>query len=111
MGSYNVLSRMDALKLFGKVDGAAQSFAIRPESVVLLKESAESLGTDRRIAAGMIRSVSILGNVIRYGVEAAGVRLTIDALNDGRTLPLAERSLVLLALDESQLLQLEKEGA
>ncbi|WP_217591855.1 ABC transporter ATP-binding protein [Cohnella sp. GbtcB17] len=111
MGSYNVLSRTDAFKLFGKVDGAAQSFAIRPESVVLLKGRTDSPGSDRRIAEGMIRSVSILGNVIRYGVEAAGVRLTIDALNDGRSLPLAEQSPVLLALDESQLLHLEKEGA
>lgn len=111
MGSYNVLSRTDAFKLFGKVDGAAQSFAIRPESLVLLKGRSDSLASDRRIAEGKIYSVSILGNVIRYGVEAAGVRLTIDALNDGRSLPLAEQCPVLLALDESQLLHLEKEGA
>lgn len=111
MGSYNVLSRADAFKLFGKVDGAAQSFAIRPESFVLLKGRTDALASDRRIAEGMIRSVSILGNVIRYSVEAAGVRLTIDALNDGRSLPLAEQSPVLLVLDESQLLHLEQEGA
>ncbi|SFA73749.1 putative spermidine/putrescine transport system ATP-binding protein [Cohnella sp. OV330] len=111
MGSYNVLSRTDAFKLFGKVDSAAQSFAIRPESVALLKGPAESPEPDRRIAEGTIHSVSILGNVIRYGVEAAGVRLTIDVLNDGRSLPFAERSPIRLALDESQLLHLEKEGA
>ncbi|MFC3800759.1 ABC transporter ATP-binding protein [Cohnella sp. GCM10012308] len=111
MGSYNVLSRADASKLFGNVDSAAHSFAIRPESVVLLTGRTEPLGSGRRVAEGMIRSVSILGNVIRYAVEAAGVRLTIDALNDGRSLPLAEQSPVLLALDESQLLHLEKEGA
>ncbi|CAI6084226.1 ABC transporter ATP-binding protein [Cohnella sp. JJ-181] len=111
MGSYNVLSRQDALRLFGRVERAAESYAVRPESVVLLNGRNEPLEPGRRVAEGIIRSMSILGNVIRYDVEAADVRLTIDALNDGRSLPLAEGSPVLLALDEAQLLHLDREGA
>jgi len=111
MGSYNVLTRPEALKLFDGLEGSADSFAIRPESVVLLSGSAQPLPADKRIVEGTICAVSLLGSIIRYAIDAAGVRLTIDALNDGRSLPLAERSPVLLALDESQLLHLEKEGA
>jgi putative spermidine/putrescine transport system ATP-binding protein len=113
MGSYNVLSRPEALRLFEQVDSRAESFAIRPESVILLNEKThnEAVHAGKRIVEGTIHSVTILGNIIRYSIDAAGVRLTIDALNDGRSLRTGERSLVSLALDDSQLLHLEKEGA
>ncbi|MNU11250.1 hypothetical protein D3C72_2589560 [compost metagenome] len=60
---------------------------------------------------GTVHSASILGNVIRYAIDAAGIRLTVDALNDGRSRRLEEDRKVALALDRAQLLQLEKEGA
>ncbi|MCD9020363.1 ABC transporter ATP-binding protein [Cohnella silvisoli] len=112
MGSYNVLTRTDAIRLFGDGIGMAESFAIRPESVRLLSEmeSASSIG-GKRIVEGKIDSITILGNVIRYSVDAAGVLLTIDILNDGRSLRMEESGTIRLALDPSQLLQLEKEGA
>jgi putative spermidine/putrescine transport system ATP-binding protein len=113
MGSYNVLTRSEALRLFERLDSTAESFAIRPESVILLgeEERKEALHAGKRVVDGTIYSVSILGNIIRYAIDAAGVRLTIDALNDGRSLRIGERSPVSLALDDSQLLHLEKEGA
>jgi putative spermidine/putrescine transport system ATP-binding protein len=113
MGSYNVLTKPEALRLFNQVDSSAESFAIRPESVILLSEEArnEALSEDKRIVDGTIYSVSILGNIIRYAIDAEGVRLTIDTLNDGRSLRLGENSRVSLALDHSQLLHLEREGA
>lgn len=113
MGSYNVLTRTEALQLFGQVNRTAESFAIRPEALVLVTGSARN-GAElagKRIVEGKVHSVSILGNIIRYAVDAAGVRLTVDALNDGRSLRMGEQSLVTLALDDSQLLQLEREGA
>ncbi len=115
MGSYNVLTRTEAARLFGDAIGLAESFAIRPESVRLLPVLSEEEGASpiagKRIVEGMIESVTILGNVIRYFVDVAGVSLTIDILNDGRSLRMEQRGTVRLALDPSQLLQLEREGA
>ncbi|OBZ11375.1 ABC transporter ATP-binding protein [Bacillus sp. FJAT-26390] len=113
MGSYNVLTKPEVMRLFEQVDSTAESFAIRPESVVLLDEEARlaAVREGKRIVEGTIHSVSILGNIIRYAIDAASVRLTIDVLNDGRSLRLGESSRVCLAMDHSQLLHLEREGA
>ncbi|MBJ6361798.1 ABC transporter ATP-binding protein [Paenibacillus sp. GCM10012307] len=113
MGSYNVLTRPEVLSLFGQVDSGSESFAIRPESVVLLSEEtrSEAIGTGKHIVDGTVHSTTILGNVLRYSVLAAGVRLTIDALNDSRSLRVGQNSPVSIALDASRLLHLEKEGA
>jgi putative spermidine/putrescine transport system ATP-binding protein len=113
MGSYNVLSRAEALVLFRSVGSTADSFAIRPEALRLLPED-EGTGadTDGRIEMrGTVRSVSVLGNIIRAVVEAAGIPLTVDLLNDGRWLRVQEGENVTLVLDADQLLQLEQEGA
>ncbi|WP_018751728.1 ABC transporter ATP-binding protein [Paenibacillus sanguinis] len=112
MGSYNVLSRAEALRLFGTLEGEAESFAIRPEALALLDQEREStkLASGKQIVQGTVHSASILGNVIRYAVDAAGLRLTVDQLNDGRSLRREENSTVKLALDPAQLLHLEKEG-
>ncbi|WP_042163144.1 ABC transporter ATP-binding protein [Paenibacillus gorillae] len=113
MGSYNVLTKSEALRLFGQVENQADSFAIRPESVALLggEDRQSALKAGKQIVDGSIESVSILGSIIRYAVNAADVRLTIDVLNDGRPLRQTEVGGISLALDRSQLLPLEKEGA
>ncbi|HEY4390613.1 MAG TPA: ABC transporter ATP-binding protein [Paenibacillus sp.] len=113
MGSYNVLNRPEVLRLFGQVNGNADSFAIRPEALLLVSADtlSEALREGKQIVEGTVHSISILGNIIRYAIDAAGVRLIVDALNDGRSLRIREQSPVNLALDHSQLLQLEKEGA
>ncbi|WP_091236481.1 ABC transporter ATP-binding protein [Fontibacillus panacisegetis] len=113
MGSYNVLTRPEVLRLFGGMISDAESFAIRPEALVLMDERARIEGeyAGKQIVDGTIGSVSILGNIIRYVINAAGVSLTVDILNDGRSLRLGEQASVSLALDASQLLQLEREGA
>lgn len=113
MGSYNVLSRAEALRLFGTVESEAESFAIRPEALALLDQEREGTGLEagKQIVQGTVHSTSILGNVIRYAVDAAGLRLTVDQLNDGRSLHKEENSPVKLVLDHAQLLHLEKEGA
>lgn len=113
IGSYNVLAREEAAKLFGDGIGAAASFALRPESVKLLPEGGgqdqeAAPANTRRIVAATVDNVHVLGNVIRYFVSAEGVRLTVDKLNDGQS-PWggAGRGAVKLALDPSQLLELE----
>jgi putative spermidine/putrescine transport system ATP-binding protein len=114
MGSYNVLSRGEALRLFGDEIGFSDSYALRPESVRLLPASQGALAEGERgyrTVEGKIESISVLGNILRYFVIAADVRLTIDLLNDGRSLREDGSGGVRLALDPSQLLALEKEGA
>lgn len=113
MGSYNVLTRSEALRLFEQLDSEAESFAIRPESVILLNEQTRqhAMLSGKRILNGTISSVTILGNIIRYSIDVAGVMLTIDALNDGRSLRIGEQNDISVALDGTQLLHLEREGA
>ncbi|MHA6532188.1 ABC transporter ATP-binding protein [Paenibacillus sp. BAC0078] len=113
MGSYNVLSRSEALALFRRIDSRADSFAIRPEAVTLLAEG-EIIQDDAdgmMDVRGRVQSVSVLGNIIRTVVLAEGIQLTVDLLNDGRWLRVREGDNVTLLLDPSQLLHLEQEGA
>ncbi|RUS43922.1 ABC transporter ATP-binding protein [Cohnella sp. AR92] len=113
MGSYNVLTRPEAMRLFGRLEGSSDSFALRPESVKLIRPDEEegARAGGKRIVEGTVDSVSVLGTILRYTVDSGGVRLTIDVLNDGRSIGIGERGSVRLALDPSQLLQLEQEGA
>ncbi|MNI72849.1 TOBE domain protein [compost metagenome] len=115
MGSYNVLTRAEAQALFRSVGGNADSsFAIRPEALLLLLAEGEEPGD---VADGMnavratVQSVSVLGSIIRTAVEAKGISMTVDVLNDGRWLRVREGENVTLLLDAAQLLHLDQEGA
>jgi putative spermidine/putrescine transport system ATP-binding protein len=70
IGNYNLLDAEAASRLLGRPIGGR--IAIRPESI--------QLGGQGGIEA-QIRSHSLLGNVIRYRVEARGVELLVDVLN------------------------------
>ncbi|MHA7967429.1 ABC transporter ATP-binding protein [Paenibacillus sp. CAU 1782] len=198
MGSYNVLSRPEVMRLFGRVGGEAERFAIRPEALRFASESdgfaaeqgsspalsefaaepgsspalsgiasepgnspalsgvasepgsspalsgvasvpgipsvlsggsaelrnpsalsgvegaaekGSTKGSGQATVEGRILSRAIMGNIIRYIVEASDIRLMVDVLNDGRSFPGRERGSVQLVLDENQLLRLEREGA
>ncbi|MDF0729935.1 ABC transporter ATP-binding protein [Pseudomonas entomophila] len=70
IGNYNLLDPDSASRLLQRpVSGR---LAIRPESITL------SLHGE---LDGQVRSHSLLGNVIRYRVEARGVELVVDVLN------------------------------
>jgi putative spermidine/putrescine transport system ATP-binding protein len=70
IGNYNLLEAEDATKLMQRPINSR--VAIRPEAIQLsLTGSLE----------GEVRSHSLLGNVIRYRVEARGVELVVDVLN------------------------------
>lgn len=85
IGNYNLLDAEAASRLLGQQIGSR--VAIRPEAIHF---------TDGGIEA-QIRSHSLLGNVIRYRVEARGVELLVDVLNrsaadlhhDGQSVSLA----------------------
>ncbi|HEX8596574.1 MAG TPA: ABC transporter ATP-binding protein [Pseudomonas sp.] len=70
IGNYNLLEADDASRLMQRPINTR--IAIRPEAIQLsLTGSLE----------GEVRSHSLLGNVIRYRVQARGVELVVDVLN------------------------------
>ena len=70
IGNYNLLEADDARRLMQRPINSR--IAIRPESIQL------SLTGELE---GEVRSHSLLGNVIRYRVQARGVELVVDVLN------------------------------
>jgi putative spermidine/putrescine transport system ATP-binding protein len=70
IGNYNLLDADSASKLLQRP--ISKRIAIRPEAIEL------SLNGE---LDAQIRSHSLLGNVIRYRVEARGVELVVDVLN------------------------------
>ena len=70
IGNYNLLDAETASRLLDRPIGSR--IAIRPEAI--------QIGSQGNIEA-QIRSHSLLGNVIRYRIEARGVELLVDVLN------------------------------
>ncbi|WVV47448.1 ABC transporter ATP-binding protein [Pseudomonas sp. NA13] len=70
IGNYNLLDADSATKLLQRP--MSGRIAIRPEAIELSRNGE---------ADALIRSHSLLGNVIRYRVEARGVELVVDVLN------------------------------
>jgi putative spermidine/putrescine transport system ATP-binding protein len=92
IGNYNLLEADDASRLMQRP--ITSRIAIRPEAIQLsLTGSLE----------GEIRSHSLLGNVIRYRIEARGVELVVDVLNRSADDLLAHGRRVSLRIDDSAL--------
>ncbi|MNZ36795.1 Spermidine/putrescine import ATP-binding protein PotA [compost metagenome] len=72
IGNYNLLDAAQASRLLGRT--VERQVAIRPESLRLNPEPGDAI-------EARVLSRSLLGNIIRYRVEAAGVELTVDVLN------------------------------
>jgi putative spermidine/putrescine transport system ATP-binding protein len=70
IGNYNLLDADAASKLLQRP--ISHRIAIRPEAI--------ELSLDGELDA-QVRSHSLLGNVIRYRIEARGVELVVDVLN------------------------------
>lgn len=73
IGNYNVLDKAQASALLQRP--MANGVAIRPEAIGLL------LTPTTAAIPAQIASHSLLGNVIRYRVQACGVDLSVDVLN------------------------------
>ncbi|MGK9066769.1 ABC transporter ATP-binding protein [Stutzerimonas chloritidismutans] len=74
IGNYNLLSAEVATRLLQRPVNV--QVAIRPEAIALLNTTEGNTGI-----AAVIKSHSLLGNVIRYRVEARDVELLVDVLN------------------------------
>lgn len=72
IGNYNLLDAAQATRLLDRP--FRQQVAIRPESLRLSVQPGEGIPV-------RVLSHSLLGNVIRYRVDASGVELTVDVLN------------------------------
>ncbi|WP_349972064.1 ABC transporter ATP-binding protein [Pseudomonas caspiana] len=92
IGNYNLLEAEDASRLMQRP--ITSRIAIRPEAIQL------SLTGELE---GQIRSHSLLGNVIRYRVEARGVELVVDVLNRSADDLLTDGTRVTLRIDASAL--------
>ncbi|MCT7046453.1 TOBE domain-containing protein, partial [Salmonella enterica] len=70
IGNYNLLDADKASQLLQRpISGR---IAIRPEAIELSRSGELD---------ALVRSHSLLGNVIRYRIEARGVELVVDVLN------------------------------
>ncbi|HCN47199.1 MAG TPA: spermidine/putrescine ABC transporter ATP-binding protein, partial [Pseudomonas sp.] len=68
--------------------------AIRPEAIALSLDGA---------LEGQVRSHSLLGNIIRYRIEARGVELLVDVLNRSSADLYPDGQRVSLAIDPTAL--------
>jgi len=79
MGNYNLLSAPQASQLLGlTIQG---KLAIRPESIYVRERGREYAAHISNPTAAIIKSHQLLGNIIRYQVQAKGCDIAVDLLN------------------------------
>jgi len=101
MGSYNLLSPTEAGRLLGiELTG---HLAIRPESIQLCDPGAQHPAHLGAPVSAIIRRHQLLGNIIRYQVEADGVSLQVDHLNRAADDLLPTGSAISLLIDRQQM--------
>lgn len=89
IGNYNLLDAATASRLLDRT--ISTRVAIRPEAI--------AINPGGEIEA-QIRSHSLLGNVIRYRVEARGVELLVDVLNRSESDLHSKGQRIILSIDE-----------
>ncbi|WP_417662610.1 ABC transporter ATP-binding protein [Pseudomonas sp.] len=89
IGNYNLLDAETASRLLDRP--ISTRVAIRPEAI--------AIGAGGEIE-GLIRSHSLLGNVIRYRVEARGVELLVDVLNRSESDLHGKGQRIILSIDD-----------
>lgn len=79
MGDYNLLNAQQALQLLGlNIKG---KLAIRPESIYVREVGREYAGHISKPTLAVIENHQLLGNIIRYHVQAQGCAIYVDLLN------------------------------
>lgn len=78
IGNYNVLSGEQAQVLFGEtvLDIGCESYALRPEAVHTVP-GAQSMEIN-----GTVADINVLGNIVRYTIQAKDVILYVEQIND-----------------------------
>lgn len=79
MGNYNLLNAQQASQLLGlSIEG---KLAIRPESIYMREQGRDYAPHISKPTDAVIKSHQLLGNVIRYQVQAKGCDFAVDLLN------------------------------
>ncbi|WP_298722273.1 ABC transporter ATP-binding protein [uncultured Oceanisphaera sp.] len=81
MGNYNLLTSEQARQLLG-LDIRGR-LAVRPESIYIREPGRDYGPAMTTPITASVTSHQLLGNVIRYRIQAAGCLLTVDRLNRG----------------------------
>lgn len=83
IGNYNVLDRAQLNQLLGEASLSGGAFAIRPEVISLSPVRVDHPAASEREwhVEGIVRNMTLKGNVIRYEVEANKQNLQVDVLN------------------------------
>lgn len=85
IGSYNVFTAQELGGITGAHYPAERSYAIRPE-VIAVAAADQPPSPDAAAGwevPGIVRSVTLKGNVIRYQVDVHALQLVVDVLNTG----------------------------
>ncbi|MGU7783524.1 ABC transporter ATP-binding protein [Burkholderia sp. PU8-34] len=101
IGSYNLLSPAEADRLLGIV--LTGHLAIRPESIELCEPGARHHAHPDAPVPAVIRGRQLLGNIVRYEVDADGVSLRVDHLNRGPGELLSTGSAIGVSIDRRQM--------
>ncbi|RUT35872.1 ABC transporter ATP-binding protein [Paenibacillus zeisoli] len=120
IGSYNVLSGEELSMLLAEpaYSKSAGKYALRPEAIHVkqnslgLQPTSTSSGSDAaaHICLGLVEEAVMLGNIIRYRIEANGVRLLADVLNGDQAMKFHEGDAVQIQFDRQACLPLAPSG-
>lgn len=80
IGSYNLIGREEAGRVLG-YECDKPLVAVRPESLYVYEQSGHYPESCSAPIDGTVLSHQILGNVLRYRIDVAGVPLTVDVMN------------------------------
>jgi putative spermidine/putrescine transport system ATP-binding protein len=101
IGDFNVLEPADIAKVFGLK--AEHAWAIHPEAITLGEPRPGDFSAPARITA-----VRLLGSIVRYELDAAGLALKADALNRPDVMPMPEGHAITLTVAPRNLRELQR---
>jgi putative spermidine/putrescine transport system ATP-binding protein len=109
IGNYNVWSRDQLQGLpFEGVPNGGEIFAVRPEAIVLADPEESSSAGELITAVGTITMTTVLGNVIRFEVNVAGLIVTVDTLHEQSVHKLRNGSFVKLFIPHTEWKSIKK---
>lgn len=113
IGNYNVWSGEDVSDCFAATEcKPGVSYAVRPEMIrlekidQLSKQPTKAEGDNYLIGRGTIAFSTVLGNIIRFEVQANNLSVTVDLLHDGSVRSLQPGSSVQLRVPKEELKEL-----
>lgn len=84
MGNYNILKKEDLQHMIKDINGKPDGhlFAVRPEVIKMRIDLSGYDNTTERYFSGKITDIIVLGSILRFHIEAEGITVTVDVLNN-----------------------------